>query len=325
MASKKGSQLPVATSVTDDDSVIIVTSSTPTTKRTPKSVLLQGLSTAADLVAGLAAKADLSALSGHTANTSNPHNTTKAQVGLSNVPNTDATARANHTGAQALSTITGLQTAIDEKAYKTVLTVGPSGSHANYVCNGTADEVQIQSAIDAAVTAGGGEVVLLQGQFNLTSSVLMKSNVSLRGISRSGTILRVAIDLSASVVSIAGASNLTLKSLTINGNNALVAPTFGDNIRNGIGFSGTCENVIIENVTCIDTSGNGIYTNSFAVTNDIVIRDCETNGAGTRGLYIQSDNFKVFGGNFITPSFTTVSSLKTATTAMSLALTLTPM
>lgn len=41
---------------------------------------------------------------------------TKTDVGLSNVPNTDATARANHTGAQAISTITDLQTTLDGKA-----------------------------------------------------------------------------------------------------------------------------------------------------------------------------------------------------------------
>lgn len=46
------------------------------------------------------------ALKDHVNNTSNPHNTTKAQVGLSNVPNTDATQRANHTGTQSADTLT---------------------------------------------------------------------------------------------------------------------------------------------------------------------------------------------------------------------------
>lgn len=41
---------------------------------------------------------------------------TKSMVGLGNVPNVDATARANHTGTQAISTVTGLQTALDGKA-----------------------------------------------------------------------------------------------------------------------------------------------------------------------------------------------------------------
>jgi hypothetical protein len=41
----------------------------------------------------------------HIASTSNPHSVTKAQVGLSNVPNVDATLRANHTGTQLSTTI----------------------------------------------------------------------------------------------------------------------------------------------------------------------------------------------------------------------------
>lgn len=40
----------------------------------------------------------------------------KSDVGLGNVPNVDATDRDNHTGSQAISTVTGLQTALDAKA-----------------------------------------------------------------------------------------------------------------------------------------------------------------------------------------------------------------
>lgn len=65
------------------------------------------------LVAGLATEASLDA---HTADTDNPHATTKAQVGLSVVPNVDATKRENHSGTQAISTVTGLQTTLDSKA-----------------------------------------------------------------------------------------------------------------------------------------------------------------------------------------------------------------
>jgi len=45
------------------------------------------------------------ALANHAGNSSNPHNVTKAQVGLGNVPNVDATLRSNHTGTQAATTI----------------------------------------------------------------------------------------------------------------------------------------------------------------------------------------------------------------------------
>ena len=48
----------------------------------------------------------------HIASSANPHGVTKAQVGLSNVPNVDATARANHTGTQTVSTLSDFNTAI---------------------------------------------------------------------------------------------------------------------------------------------------------------------------------------------------------------------
>lgn len=43
----------------------------------------------------------------------NPHNVDKIQVGLSNVPNVDATDRANHTGTQLSSTISDFQAAVE--------------------------------------------------------------------------------------------------------------------------------------------------------------------------------------------------------------------
>jgi hypothetical protein len=51
----------------------------------------------------------------HIADTANPHAVTKTQVGLSNVPNTDATLRANHTGTQTASTISDFSTAADAR------------------------------------------------------------------------------------------------------------------------------------------------------------------------------------------------------------------
>lgn len=43
----------------------------------------------------------------------NPHNVDKIQVGLANVPNVDATDRANHTGAQLSNTISDFQAAVE--------------------------------------------------------------------------------------------------------------------------------------------------------------------------------------------------------------------
>jgi hypothetical protein len=54
---------------------------------------------------------------------------------------------------------------------------------ANYVCDGTADQVQINSAItDAFDAAGGGAgTVLLSGKFNISGSILMRHAITLAG------------------------------------------------------------------------------------------------------------------------------------------------
>lgn len=50
----------------------------------------------------------------HANSTANPHSVTKSQVGLENVPNTDATLRDNHTGTQLSSTISDFNEAAQD-------------------------------------------------------------------------------------------------------------------------------------------------------------------------------------------------------------------
>jgi hypothetical protein len=64
----------------------------------------------------LGSKASSTDLSNHVSDTNNPHSVTKAQVGLSNVPNVDATDRANHTGTQLASTISDFSSAAKSAA-----------------------------------------------------------------------------------------------------------------------------------------------------------------------------------------------------------------
>jgi polygalacturonase len=175
MASKKGSQLPVASSVADNDPVILVTGTTPITKKAAKSVFLDGLATDAELAAGLANKADTSALTSHTGNTSNPHGVTESQVGLSDVDNIADSAK-------PVSTAT--QTALNAKQYKTFVTVG--SADADYITDGTADQVQIQAAIDAVVAAGGGTIFVKAGTYSISSSIVVKSDIWMQWAIRQG-------------------------------------------------------------------------------------------------------------------------------------------
>lgn len=69
-------------------------------------------------------------------------------------------------------------------------TVGLEGSGADYICDGTDDDVQIQAALDFVDAAGGGEVVIRSGIYFVTSMLTIYSNINLRGENRWSVELR---------------------------------------------------------------------------------------------------------------------------------------
>ena len=78
----------------------------------------------------------------------NPHNVDKTQVGLSNVPNIDATDRANHTGTQLASTISDFNAAVQAAETQTTLTVQP-GNILRYIGeDGTNQDVDLNPYLD---------------------------------------------------------------------------------------------------------------------------------------------------------------------------------
>lgn len=84
----------------------------------------------------------------------------------------------------------GLDALLDTKQAVIYYTVGTAD--ADYITDGTADDVQIQQAIDAVETAGGGEIYLKKGTYNLSASLEIALDKGLT-ITGSGyeTILRV--------------------------------------------------------------------------------------------------------------------------------------
>lgn len=80
---------------------------------------------------------------------------------------------------------------------------------ADYVCDGTADEVQIQAAIDAVQATGGGVVLLSPGTFNVAATVEINGTidednaktVTLRGCGQQATYLNAASNVVAITIS----------------------------------------------------------------------------------------------------------------------------
>jgi len=75
--------------------------------------------------------------------------------------------------------------------------VGPSmmvtvgAANADYITNGTADNVEIQAAIDYVNGLGGGIVWLKAGTYNITTIIKIRSNVHLQGESKTNVTLNV--------------------------------------------------------------------------------------------------------------------------------------
>lgn len=99
----------------------------------------------------------------HSGRTDNPHSVTKTQVGLSNVPNTDATLRSNHTGTQTASTISDFQTTVSANTDVTANTAKVSNAtHTGEVTGSTALTVDKTAITNkTSVTADGSDQVLV--------------------------------------------------------------------------------------------------------------------------------------------------------------------
>ena len=98
----------------------------------------------------------------------------KTDIGLGNVDNTTDLLK-------PISTAT--QVALDAKRFKDALIVG--SSDADYITDGTDDDVQIQQAINDSNTNGGGIVIVKAGDYQIAATVQMADDVMLVGQNQS--------------------------------------------------------------------------------------------------------------------------------------------
>lgn len=152
--------------------------------------------------------------------------------------------------------------------YKTFVTVGPSD--ADYITDGTADDVQIQEALTAAA---GGVVYLKQGTYSLTAGILLPTNTTLQGSGMGETILQLH---GSSITNfnndfllrpLSGADNCKVLDLSLDGNynNLTSTPTsYGGLLEVGDGWS-------INQVEFMSSNWFRVWVNDVS---DVLIRDC---------------------------------------------------
>ena len=160
---------------------------------------------------------------------------------------------------------------------------GHTYSDCDYLCDGTADQVEINNAINA-LPAGGGKVVLLEGTYNLSGTITIgKSNVTLAGMGRS-TVLNRAFN--GGLISIS-ANDITCENFCITGNKSTYAT---DGTTKGITMSVTNNmRLIFKNLTLNNEHwGISLDYSQYSLVEGCIFTDCATaiNGGGSKHCII---------------------------------------
>lgn len=184
----------------------------------------------------------------------------------------------------------------------------------DYLCDGTADDVQIQAAITAAAAAGGGTVLLSEGEFVIEAEITLADNVNLVGMGKGATVLKIKQNTSASftVLDLTSCDHTTVAKLGIDSNSQttyghvgielnasthcrIVDCSFKNivdnsvaNMGNGIWASGSSYHIVITGCDILDCSENGIYL--YAINESIIahnhIESCDTSGMDLNGYHL---------------------------------------
>ena len=166
-------------------------------------------------------------------------------------------------------------------------TAGWTADDCDYLCDGTADDVEINAAIQA-LPSTGGEVVILDGTYNITATIAMNKNyVTLSGNGAATVLKRMWNGSSTGVVTVT-ADYCTVKNLQIDGNKSSYPS------GNGIYLSSSSNNIVTGN-TC-NNNNTGIYINNNDNTNANTVTGniCNNNNTSGIGLHY-SDNNTVAG------------------------------
>ncbi len=188
-------------------------------------------------------------------------------------------------------------------------TAGWTESDCDYLCDGADDQVEINAAIQA-LPSGGGEIVILDGTYNIKATIVMnKDNVKLSG-NGNATVLRRMWDSSTEegVITITATNGgCCVENIFVDGNksayssnssygislsgsnNTVTGNTCNNNSSYSISLSGS-NNTVTGN-TCNNNSSVGISL-SGSSNNTVTGNICNNN---SYGIYLSSSNSTVTG------------------------------
>ncbi len=172
-------------------------------------------------------------------------------------------------------------------------TSGWSAKDCDYLCDGTADDVEINAAIQALPT-DGGEIVILDGTYNITAEIIVsKSNVSIVGNGSATKLIRSFNNTPVNgngVIRLQAVQGCNVENLQIDGNKTVHISVY----NNGIYLIQSTNSTIIKN-SCDNVSGIGIVLETSSSGNAIIGNSC--NNCGYAGIHIKSSSNNMISSN----------------------------
>lgn len=165
-----------------------------------------------------------------------------------------------------------------------------SKAGADYVCDGTSDQVEIQAAIDALPSGVRGTVVLLEGNYEISDSITVAYGLTLQGLGRYSTVINLAAGSDVDMINNPAShiQYVTIKDLQLYGNKA------NQSSGNGIAFeTNQVNSLIVYNCLIQHQKENALYFSGSSYNMYIdhcLIRVCDEDGVkaitSANGIYV---------------------------------------
>jgi len=154
---------------------------------------------------------------------------------------------------------------------------------ADYICDGTADDVQIQAAINA-LTSVGGTVILSEGNFNIAAKITIKSKCRLVGHGIDITIIKQTANSTISFENsdtAGGNTDIELLDFTLNADNTTLTGTANSIMMDKV------NDCLIQRVKVHDSTNDAITARNGT---NATIKDCIVTDYFLRGICLLSSN-----------------------------------
>jgi len=147
-----------------------------------------------------------------------------------------------------------------------VVTVASSTwtGQADYFCDGTDDDVEIQAAIDYVSSIGGGSIILTGGDYNIAKTIILKNNIYLSGC---GTSSVLKWDGTTPIGFISSSVTAKISDITINGEDKNGSSNYGILHANN-----SLNELVITNVKVLNIKSSSGFSYGIAAIGSIVFK-----------------------------------------------------